>query len=146
MNEYCENVPSKVPAQPPPEPRNVNLQPLQNLGEKYGLGKHMQIGRSAVDADEGQISVKAEYNAYIIGNLSEPDMNILKIWEVRRPATYIFDLLLTSFPRCTVVNFQLFSPWPWTTCPYRPPLYLPSVFFLRALKPTPRDKIESIQF
>jgi hypothetical protein len=53
MNEYCENVPSKVLAQPPPEPRNVNLQPLQNLREKYGLGKHMQIGRLAADADAG---------------------------------------------------------------------------------------------
>jgi hypothetical protein len=85
MNEYCERVPSKVPAQPPPESRNVNLGQIKNLREKFGLKKQLQIGRS--EADAGKSSVKDEYNAYTLGNLSGPDMNILRFWEVRRPAT-----------------------------------------------------------
>jgi hypothetical protein len=85
MERYHEKASSKVPAQPPPEPRNAALKLLQNLNKKYGLGDHMQIGRSA--ADVGQASVAQEYRTYEADQLSGADMDVLRYWEVHRTRT-----------------------------------------------------------
>jgi hypothetical protein len=85
MERYHEKASLKVPVQRLPEPHNAALKSLRNLNEKYGLGDHMQIGRSAADA--GQASVAQEYQTYEADQLSGADMDILRYWEVRRTRT-----------------------------------------------------------
>jgi hypothetical protein len=85
MERYHEKASSKVPVQPLPEPRNAALESLRNLNKKYGLGDHMQIGRSAADA--GQASVAQEYRTYKADQLSGADMDVLRYWEVCRTRT-----------------------------------------------------------
>jgi hypothetical protein len=89
MERYHEKVSSKVPAQAqrPPKPRNAALESLWNLNEKYGLGKNMQISRSAADADAGQVSIAQEYHTYVADQLSSIDMDVLRYWEVCRTRT-----------------------------------------------------------
>jgi hypothetical protein len=82
MERYHEKASSKVPVQPPPEPCNAALELLRNLNGKYGLGDHMQIGRSAAEA-----SVAQEYRTYEADQLSGADMVVLRYWEVHRTRT-----------------------------------------------------------
>ena len=97
MREYRNRAEGDVQARPSPEHRdaktnnpatlftqgsNHSLGSEYGLGPQYGLGNDTEVGLSV--AGTSQISVEQEYRTYSTEQRSQPSLEILKFWEVRR--------------------------------------------------------------